>query len=501
MNKPVIRGEKICKDFSGVRVLSNINIEGYPGVVHGIGGENGAGKTTLMNILSGFLSPTEGKIFFQEKEVVLTPQIAKGLGIALIPQELNLVETLPVYQNIFLGKEIIQGFRLNRKYMIKESHQILSTLGLSDLDPRELVENLSTAQKQLVEIAKSILEKTVVLIMDEPTSSLAENEIQTLFQVICSFRERGACIFFVSHRLKEVKEICDRITILRDGNKVITKPTEGITEEDIARLMVGRTLESFFPPKQKVKEQIIMEVRDLSDGYKLKKVSFIIHQGEILGLAGLMGVGRTELAECIIGLRPKQEGQIFLEGKEVFILNPEDAKKLGIVYLPEERKSAGIIASMSVAENISLMVLEKIGKIFINRKEEEKIALRQKEELQIRCRSIWEPIEFLSGGNQQKVVFARLMEVKPKIYLLDEPTRGIDVNTKMYIYHLVRRLSQEGISFLFISSELPEIVGLCDRVAVMYNGEIVSFLEGEEVNEEEIMVYATGLRREKAYVQ
>jgi ribose transport system ATP-binding protein len=499
LNEVVIEGKGICRDFSGVRVLFDVDIAGRRGEIHGIVGENGAGKSTLMNILGGVLPPTEGKIFFQGREVSLNPKVAKELGIALIPQELNLVESLTVYENIFLGRETCKGLFLHRKAMVEHTKEALRLLGLESLDPATLVEHLSTAQKQLVEIARVVLGDIAVLIMDEPTATLTEHEVQTLFGIMRSLKERGVCIFYVSHRLKEVREICDRVTVLRDGRVVASYPTQCVTEEDIARFMVGRSLDTVFPPRDTRKDEVVLEVRHLTVENAVHDVSFTLYRGEVLGFAGLVGSGRSEMAEGIIGLRKKKNGEILLEGKRLDIRSPQDAKYHGIVYLPEERKSSGIIASMPVRENITLMVLERFARPFLDRKQEVDIAAHRVQELHIRCKNLDEPVEFLSGGNQQKVVFARLMEVQPKVYILDEPTRGIDVGTKHYIYHLIRDLARAGLSFIVISSDLPEVIGLCDRIAVMREGRIVAFLEGGSTSEEEVILYITGLRKGAVY--
>ncbi|MEN3188679.1 MAG: sugar ABC transporter ATP-binding protein [Atribacterota bacterium] len=494
-NNVVIQGRGICKDFSGVRVLFDVDIDGRIGEVHGLVGENGAGKSTLMNILGGVLHPTEGRIFFRGKEVALNPKLARSLGIVLVPQELNLVESLSIYENVFLGSETKRVFFLDRNAMIDVCEQALRSVGLETVDPRTPVEKLSTAQKQLVEITRAVLQKIHVLILDEPTATLTEHEIAVLFRVIRSLKEQGVSIFYVSHRLREVKEICDRVTVLRDGKVVTSCAVEEVGEAEIARLMVGRPFNTIFPPKDTKRSEVVLEVNGLttSDG-RVKGVGFTLRRGEVLGFAGLVGSGRTEMAEAIFGTRKRLAGEILFKGHRVTIASPWEAKRLGIVYLPEERKSSGLLTSMSVRENVSLMVLDRIARLLLRRREERNLVQRDVERLRIRCQSIEQPVDSLSGGNQQKVIFARLMETQPEIYLLDEPTRGIDVGTKHYMYQLIRDLAREGLSFVVISSDLPEVVGLCDRVVVMRDGKLVATLEDEEVNEEEIILYATGIR-------
>ncbi len=492
----VIQGRGICKDFSGVRVLFDVDIDGRAGEVHGVVGENGAGKSTLMNILGGVLNPTEGQIFFRGKEVTLNPKKARDLGILLVPQELNLVETLSIYENVFLGNEIKKFFFLERDAMIDSCRRALHAVGLDTVDPATPVEKLSTAQKQLVEISKAVLQRIDVLILDEPTATLTEHEIEILFRVIRYLKEQGVCIFYVSHRLREVKEICDWVTVLRDGRVVSSCAVEEVREEEIARLMVGRPLSTVFPPKNTRRNETILEVKGLTtfDG-RVKEVSFVLHRGEVLGFAGLVGSGRTEMAEALLGLRRRRAGEIFLEGRKISISSPWEAKRLGIVYLPEERKSSGLLMSLSVRENVSLMVLNRVTRfLLLHHKEERSLVRRDVERLRIRCKSIEQYVESLSGGNQQKVVLARLIETQPKLYILDEPTRGIDIGTKHYIYQLIRDFAKEGLSFIVISSDLPEVVGLCDRVVVMRDGKVVATLENERINEEEIILYATGIR-------
>lgn len=495
MSKTILRAEKINKDFSGVQVLFDVSISGETGQVHGLIGENGAGKSTLMKIIAGFLQPSSGKIFIEGQQVNFkNPLMAKKRGIAMIHQELNLVEDLKVYENIFLGKEFKHRFLLDKKAMIQRSREILKELGEEEIDPLEDIKNLSVAKKQMVEIARAISENSKILIMDEPTSALTEYETEILFKLIKELKQKGVCIFYVSHRLKEVKEICDVVTVLRDGRVVAEYDVSNVTEVELANAMVGRELENMYPVKPEPGNEVILEVKNLNVPNLVKNVSFQLKKGEILGFAGLVGAGRTELAESLVGLRRKTSGEILLNGKQVQIDDYEDAKKLGISYLPEDRKLNGLVLDMNIVSNITLISLEKYSRFLIDRKKEISKANEYKEEFDIRCRSLFQEVRYLSGGNQQKVVLSKCLEVEPQILILDEPTRGIDVNTKIQIYQFIVNFVKNGRACIVISSELQEIIGLCNRVLVMREGKITGELVDKEINEEEIILYATGIK-------
>ncbi|RIE09108.1 sugar ABC transporter ATP-binding protein [Candidatus Cryosericum hinesii] len=498
MNEVLISAKGICKDYSGVRVLDHVDVDGVPGQVHGIIGENGAGKSTLMNILAGFAQPTEGSVVFQGKPVVIAgPIAAKEMGISMIHQELNLIPDLTVYENIFLGKELVRaGGLLDKKAMIVETRSLLAKVGESSTDPRASIASLSVAKKQMVEIAKALSNDSKVLIMDEPTAVLTDNEIEILFASIRQLKEKGVTIFYISHRLKEVKQICDTVTVLRDGRRISTNNACDVAEEDMARLMVGRELQELYPAKAVPGEDVVLDVQNLSIPGVIQDVSFQLRKGEILGFSGLVGSGRTELMEALVGLRHKTPGcSITVMGKQVGLNQYDEAIRHHIVYLPEDRKRTGLIVDMNITENITIVSLGKYCHPFVDRKAEGRTAAKYVQAFDIRCKSITELVRYLSGGNQQKVALAKAMEVEPEIVILDEPTRGIDINTKQMIYRFINDLARQGKSCIVISSELPEIVGMCDHVAVMRGGQLAGFVQGKDVNEEDIMFLATGLKK------
>lgn len=497
MAESIIRTEGISKEFSGVYVLKDISVEIKKGEVFGIIGENGAGKSTFIKILNGTFTPSEGQIFFEGRPVYIKDtSISKRLGIATIPQEVNLINTLKVYENVFLGSELRGRFSLvNKREMIRKVSELFEMLE-AEIDPREEIANLSIAQKRMVEIARAILQNPKVLIMDEPTESLTFHEIDVLFNLIRKLKGMGTTIIYISHRLKEIKSICDRVMILRDGELISVNEITELDENEMARRMVGRELNMIFPPKVIPKEEIVLRVEGLSIKGLLHNITFDLKKGEILGFSGLIGSGRTELAEAIIGIRKIDQGKIFINGKECRINSPEDAVRYGIGYLSEDRQGIGILRNFDLRGNITLTSLPSycnyLG-IIDSRREIEKVTY-YKDIFKIRTHSIYTRLEFLSGGNQQKVSLAKTLDPKPEILILDEPTRGIDVATKRDIYNLIHDLASSGLSCIFISSELEEIIGMSNRVVVMHNGMITGILEGDEINEEEIMLYAAGLK-------
>ncbi len=494
MGDALIKTQGISKEFSGVRVLDNIDIEINRGEIFGIIGENGAGKSTLVKILSGIYTPTEGKVFFEGNEVdIKDPLHAKAIGISMIPQEFNLINELNVYENIFLGSEITRKGFLNKREMKKRTVSLLEELKKS-IHPEEKIERLSVAQKQMVEIAKAIAFNSKLLIMDEPTTVLTLNEIETLFDLMRNLKESGVTIIYISHKLKEVKEICDRVMVLRDGKTISISQTDEADEEEMARRMVGRELSQVFPEKVSPSEEIVFEVEGLSLHGLLEDISFDLRKGEILGFAGLVGAGRTELAETIIGIRKKDSGKISINGKSVEIRSPIDAVKNRIAYLSEDRQGSGVLTSFDMIKNTTLISLPSYSKILINNKLEKEKTKKYVDKFNIRAASLKTRLEFFSGGNQQKVSLAKSLDPEPEIFIFDEPTRGIDVNAKREIYRFINELVREGVSCILISSELEEIMGMCNRVIVMREGRIMGILEGEHINEEEIMLHATGLK-------
>lgn len=492
----LVKTEGITKEFSSVRVLNNISIEIRTGEVFGIIGENGAGKSTFIKILSGLYQPTEGKIWFDGKRVdIRSPADAKKIGISLIPQEFNLVADLCVYENIFLGEELVKknGF-LDIKAMVARTEQLLSELDVSTISPYARIQDLSVAQKQMVEIAKAIAFDSRLLIMDEPTTMLTSREIEVLFRLIEQLKAKGVTIVYISHKLKEVKRICDRVMILRDGEFISLGETSSISIDEMARRMVGRELKEIFPEKNHKTGDIVLSVRNLSVEGMLYDISFDLHAGEILGFAGLIGAGRTELAEAIMGLRHVKSGTISLNNRVLQIQKPWDAVNSGLSYLSEDRQGSGIITSFELVKNVTLASLKNYARPFINQKAEIEKTRFYIDKFAIKAPSLSAKLEQLSGGNQQKVSLAKSIDTQPRIIIVDEPTRGIDIKAKRDIYLFIRELADAGISVIFISSELEEIIGMCDRVLVMRSGKIVGELMAGQLSEEEIMYFATGIK-------
>lgn len=491
----LVKTTGITKRFSGVTVLNKIDVEIHQGEIFGIIGENGAGKSTFIKILNGTYTPTEGQVIFDGKPVqIRDTSVAKRLGISTIPQEFNLINDLNVYENIFLGKELLKGsFLLNKKQMQDRTRQLLGELR-TDIPPDAKIESLSVAQKQMVEIAKAIAADARLLIMDEPTTVLTQNEINTLFRLMQELKQKGVTIVYISHKLREIKEICDRVMILRDGDLISTDSTKTISEQEMACRMVGRELNQIFPPKTSPDSMPVLEVKNLSVPGILNGISFYLRQGEILGFSGLTGAGRTELAEALIGIRPIKSGEIIIKGQRAVIASPVDAVRKKIAYLSEDRQGTGILTNFHVAGNITLVSLKEYCKPLIDHQAETARTEEYIKAFNIRTPSVKTPVEYLSGGNQQKVSLAKSLDAKPEIFIIDEPTRGIDVNAKKEVYHFIHNLVESGISCILISSEMEEILGLCNRVVVMREGRITGILGEKEMTEAEIMYYATGLK-------
>lgn len=494
-NQVLVKTVGISKSFSGVTVLQDINIEILQGEILGIIGENGAGKSTFIKILNGTYTPSEGQVIFAGSPVYIRDtSVAKRLGINTIPQEFNLINDLNVYENIFLGKELVKGNHLLDKQNMKEkTSELLRELD-TDIPPDAKIQDLSVAQKQMVEIAKAVAYDSRLLIMDEPTTVLTQHEIDILFRLMQRLKERGVTIIYISHKLREVKRICDRVMILRDGQFISLDPTDALDEQEMARRMVGRELNQIFPPKVVPQTTPVLQVRNLSVPGLLHDIEFDLHEGEILGFSGLIGAGRTELAEAIIGIRHISSGQIVTHGRKQRISSPIDAVANGIAYLSEDRQGTGVLTDFDVASNITLVSLREYCRPLIDRKKEKSRTEEYIEAFNIRTPSVRTLLEYLSGGNQQKVSLAKSLDPQPEIFIIDEPTRGIDVNAKKEVYYFIHNLVKSGISCMLISSEMEEILGLCHRVVVMREGRITGILEADEMNEAEIMFYATGLK-------
>jgi len=498
--------ENVSKSFPGVQAIDNVSLHVGAGEILGLIGQNGAGKSTLMKILSGVYPVDSGEIVLEGKLIHITsPHQAQQLGVAIIYQELNLLPNLTVMENIFIGREPGPSLFVNRRQMEADTQAILDHLKLN-LRPNAPVRTLSVAEQQMVEIAKTISRQVKVLIMDEPTSALSESEVKTLFAIMAELKQNGISIIFISHRLEEVIHICDRVTVLRDGRHVgdvVLHPVRDVTKDDLIRLMVGRSLETFFHEEERAEalaDDVVLEVRHLSlrgnaqnaDAEVLRDVSFDLRRGEILGLAGLVGAGRTELVRAIFGADKRTTGEIVLEGKPVRIDSPRDAIRLGIGLVPEDRKGQGLILGMAVRQNMSLVNLAAFTRLgFIDRREEAQGVANYVQRFQIRTPTIERRVVNLSGGNQQKVVIAKWLMLKPKILIMDEPTRGIDVGAKSEIYDLMHQLAGQGISIIMISSEFPELQAMCDRVICLTEGRLTGILPRSEVSQESLMHYCT----------
>lgn len=496
----VLRMVNISKHFPGVKALDRVTFVVNRGEVHALVGENGAGKSTLMKILAGALQPDEGEIYLEGKKVLIpTPQSAWEKGISIIYQELNLLPDLSVVQNIFLGREIRSRLRsLNYSAMVQEAEALLMRVGV-DVPPQAMVRDLSVAQRQQVEIAKALSLSAKILVMDEPTASLSETEVEKLFGIIRDLKDRNVTIVYISHRLEEVFRIADRVTVLKDGKCVGTYPIGELDRDRLVKLMVGRSFSETFPEKAKEAGPVVVEVRNLSVPRIIRDVSFSVHAGEIVGFFGLVGSGRTDLAKALFGFYPHYSGEIVVKGKAVRVHSPQRAIAEGIGFAPEDRKSEGLCLGLSVKDNCIMAVLDDVrSALFLNRKRETELVQRFVTDLRIKTPHFRQRVRNLSGGNQQKVVLAKWLATQPDFLIFDEPTRGIDVGAKQEIYHLMRQLAHQGKAVLMISSELPEVIGMSDRIYVMHDGTVVKeFGWGEEVDEEKIMYFAAGLYVER----
>jgi ribose transport system ATP-binding protein len=491
----LVRVEHISKSFSGVAALDDVRFDLRPGEVHALLGENGAGKSTLMKIISGVYTRDSGDFYVNGTKITgnLTPQSAQNLGIGIIHQELNLCPHLTVAENIFLNREFtVSGF-LNEKKQNEAAKQYLKTLNL-DINPATPVSNLPVSKQQMVEICKTLSMNARIIIMDEPTSALTEKEIEDLFKVIAMLKTEGHGIIYISHRLEELSRIVDRVTILRDGKYVKTLNFAETNLPEIISLMVGRTLTEKFPRIEAERREKVLEVKNLSSphGVGVKKVSFNLYKGEILAFAGLMGAGRTEVVRAISGADKMSEGEILIDGKAVKIHAPSEAIAQGLFCAPEDRKRDGLCVKMTLAENITLPSLDIVSKLgIILRKLEIKKSREMIQNLKIKTPSADQYVRNLSGGNQQKVVVGKWLMRDAKVVIFDEPTRGIDVASKIEIYNLINDLKRNGIGVMFVSSELPEVLGMSDRIMVMCNGRITAELVTKDTNQEEILKYAT----------
>lgn len=494
---PILSAHRISKSFGEIPVLFSIDFDIRPGEVHAVIGENGAGKSTLIKILSGIEQPTSGAIHFDGQPVVLPPNgAAEAMGIVLIHQEMNLAEHLTVAESIFLGRELRRFGFLDIAEMRRRSVEILDTLHVK-VDPDARIASLSIADKQMVEIAKAISRDARVLIMDEPTAVLSVGETQTLFEQIRRLTGRGVAVIFISHKLDEIMDLADRVTVLRDGQLITTVGTEALTPDSIAQMMVGRELSNLYPPKHEpnVDADVVLRVRNLS-APGIENISFDLRRGEVLGFAGLIGSGRTAIAEAVVGLMRRSAGTVELEGQPVNFTSVGQSVDAGIAYMTKDRKGKGLLLNMGLRPNLTLLTLKKhlhLG--FLDGASEDAALARAVRRFDIRARDASVAVGRLSGGNQQKLMLGKTMESEPDIIIMDEPTRGIDVGTKQQIYHIIAALAAEGKSIILISSELQEVIGLSHRVVVVRTGRLAGVLEGAEITEEEIMRYAAGIKQ------
>jgi ribose transport system ATP-binding protein len=491
--EPVVRLREVSKEFPGVKAVNGVDLEILPGEVHAVAGENGAGKSTLMKILSQVERPTEGEVEISGEPVAFRgPGHAQSLGVAMVYQEFALAPHLSVAENLFLGREPARVGFVNRRKEKERAVELLGRVGL-EVDPGRLVSSLTVAEQQRVEIAKALAIEAKVLILDEPTATLAEKEIEGLFEVIRNLTSRGIAILYISHRLDEIFRIADRVTVMRDGRVVDTMPASELDEEKLVRLMVGREVGNLYPKPQAEIGDVVLRVSGLNRGVDLQDCSFEVRSGEILGFAGLVGAGRTELARAVFGADPVQSGTVELEGSEVKFKDPQAAIEAGIGYLTEDRKGEGLALQLGVAQNITLAhVPVRAG--FLDLGAERRTARRRRDELNIRTPSIRRRVQVLSGGNQQKVVVAKWLETRAKVLFFDEPARGIDVGAKAEMFGLIGDLAKEGRAIVLISSYLPELLNMCDRILVMREGRVTGVLPREEFSEERVIALATGAK-------
>nr|WP_321980087.1 sugar ABC transporter ATP-binding protein [uncultured Cohaesibacter sp.] len=491
----------ISKSFGVVKALNKVDFNLRKGEVHALAGENGAGKSTLMNIVDGILSPTEGEIRIDGEVVTIpSPAIGQKLGIGFVHQEIALCPDATVAENIFMAAtNASKRLLMNYSALNRRAQDVLKRL--CNIQPDTMVGSLSISNQQLVEIAKALTLDCKVLILDEPTAALTENEAQTLFRIVRELRDQGISIIYISHRMAEIFALCDRITVLRDGHYVSTDNVADVTPEQVVNKLVGRDVSNLFPDKQKDEEKsedCILKVNGLNDGDRFTDISFALRKGEILGFAGLIGAGRSEIVKAICGLHPLKSGAIEVNGKAYDVRSYSHSIDRGVVYLSEDRKGEGVFLDMSIAANISALRTEQVsnGVGLINRRKERVQAGKFANQLNLKRGHIDDPVSSLSGGNQQKVAIAKMLSVNPHVIFMDEPTRGIDVGAKSEIHRLLRDLSRSGVGILVISSELPELIGLCDRVIAICEGRIGGEVTGADMTEERIIQLASGVSPE-----
>lgn len=492
----VLKAEHVTKRFGGITALEDAKLEVRKGEVHALVGANGAGKSTLIKIITGAYSNDEGDIYLEGNKVDIKSTFdARSKGISAVYQEFSLINTVSVAENIYMGKLIYNNLgpipRADWKKMNEETQKILDSLGVTNIKPETIVGKLSVAQKQMVEIAKALSNDLKVLIMDEPTASLSDKEIENMFKIVKDLKKKGISIIYVSHRLEELPIICDRISVYRDGHYIKTLDIEDAPKQVIIENMVGKHMTQTKQIKCYT-EDVLLEVKNFSSGKKFHDINLKLRKGEILGIAGLAGAGRTEFVRALFGADPKDSGQVFIEGKEVDIRSPKDAKKAGLGFITEDRKEEGLILNMDLHTNMGMAILDQLKKGFgLDLKRETVLMNEYIKSLSIKCRDCNQKAKALSGGNQQKVVIAKWLATKPKILIMDEPTRGIDVGSKNQIYALINDLAKQGIGIIMISSELPEVLQVANNIVVFAAGRITGELENKELTQDILLDYAT----------
>ena len=495
-NDTILRISNLSKSFGPIKALREVNFELCRGEIHAIAGENGAGKSTLMNVIDGILQPDFGEIVLDGKPVQITsPAMAQQMGIGFVHQEIALCPDVSVAENIFMAKtNVSKAWLMDYKMLEQEAKQVFRQL--SDIDPSVLVRDLSISNQQLVEIAKALTLDCRILILDEPTAALTQNEAQTLFGIMRDLADRGISIIFISHRMLEIFDNCDRVSVFRDGERIVTCEVTDIEPSDVVNAMVGRVIGSLYPEKRseaKKSDEIILDVRNLTEAKRFRDVSFTLHQGEILGIAGLIGAGRSEIAKGICKLEGDVTGEVWLHGELLNLRSYQESIASGMVYLSEDRKGCGVFLDLPVSSNVSALKLEQVANAIglIQSSAEDIQAETLGRKLDLKYASLSDPVSSLSGGNQQKVALAKMLSVSPKLIFLDEPTRGVDVGAKSEIHRILRDLVYSGVGIIVISSEMPELIGLCDRVLVVREGCISGQVSGEELTEENIMHLAS----------
>lgn len=483
----VLKAEHVTKKFGGITALENAELELYKGEVHALVGANGAGKSTLIKIITGAYSNDEGEIYLDGQKIEVKSTFdARAKGISAVYQEFSLINTVSVAENIFMGKLLYNNLgpipRADWKKMNDETQKLLDSLGVTNINPETIVGRLSVAQKQMVEIAKALSNDLKVLIMDEPTASLSDNEIDNMFKIVKELKAKGISIVYVSHRLEELPIICDRISVYRDGHYIKTMNIEDAPKQVIIENMVGKHMTQ----TEQVRcytDEVLLEARNFSSGKKFQNINITLHKGEILGIAGLAGAGRTEFVRALFGADPKESGQVFIEGKEVHIKSPKDAKKAGLGFITEDRKEEGLILNMDLHTNVGMAILDQLKKSFgLDLKRESILMDEYIKSLNIKCRDGNQKAKALSGGNQQKVVIAKWFASKARIIVLDEPTRGIDIGAKVEVYKLINEMVEAGIGVILLSSEVPEVFGMADRILVLKDGQITGEYGMDEIN-------------------